>query len=137
MPHYVMTKTFLFGGIILTNYFDKDDWVFMRLLGWIVRWKHLARMTSGPWNPKQIVLKKMTGNNKFWKTYIQSNQVYSFTTCFLPCQFFNLNRDRERAQSMKSHVEPSAGWVLLSPVISMLSPLTKAYCSCWEWLTPY
>ena len=33
MPHYVMTKTFLFGEIILTNYFDKDDWVFMRLLG--------------------------------------------------------------------------------------------------------
>ena len=46
----------------------------------------------------------------------------------------NKERQRERAQSMKSHVEPSGVWVLLSAVISML---TKAYCSYREWSTPY
>ena len=46
----------------------------------------------------------------------------------------NKERQRERAQLMKSHVEPSGVWVLLSPVISML---TKAYCSYREWSTPY
>lgn len=32
MYHYVMIKTFLFGGIIVETYFDQDDWVFLRLL---------------------------------------------------------------------------------------------------------
>lgn len=104
----------------------------------------LGRLYAGNiWQEWQVGLEILS--RLFWKrwleiinfgkrTFNQIKYILSQRAFYLVSFSFCIEIE---SQAMESHVEPSAGWVLLSLVISVLSPLTKAYCNCWEWLTPY
>ena len=97
---------------------------------WLCAGQNLVGVASGPRNPKQIILKRMSGKKNNTKTIILG-KLTAITCSSLFTSLVWIER--------KSPIDTEPRWALhrLGPVISTLPPLSKAYRSCCERLTPY